>query len=663
MIQASRAPGLRPAVAMLFAVFMAMATNRLCAEPLLHEHFDQKVADNSAIGGALDWHAVALHAGIAVDFSYSTPGAEYPSLSHSPSHGGVHGLGYLVMGAGNVVSNILVWRETGTNFHGRPITEISFYTKNDFAASKERIVVRIGGQWYATDATFQDVGGNDVWTLNTFAFTRQPSAWRPLDTNRLTLGSPLTAPLPDGEVTAVGALGAGHGTGKVRLDEFQVLAGPQIDPAYLVGSWIWAQRTFDRQTCRFWKTIEIPSRAFVSKARLRLTADNSYRAFVDGIEFGRGSEWRRLTEYDLTLFLTPGIHVLAIEAFNEWGAAGLVGGVTVELGDGRVIETPSDATWRIVPHEQKGWTTRKSPRDDWPAARVISRFRDWPGLPERPQVLFPSALQPVMAKFWQTGWFQITMLSFCVVVAVICLRLLGQLALQSRAQQVLQRERARIARDIHDDFGAGLTQLVLLGETAQNGAPAGSPTRHEFARVSETGRRLLSSIDEVVWMVNSQRDSLRDFETYVCRYAENFLRASSVRYRLDCDLEIPEAAFDLGTRRSFFLAIKEALNNAIRHSGATEVSLAINVIADKVKVVVKDNGKGFDPKSRDLSRNGLSNMAQRMAEVSGSCQVTSQSGCGCEVELIAPLKHRSRLWRQQKIKSASKPSETIQPSS
>jgi signal transduction histidine kinase len=618
------------------------------AAPLVLEHFDQDVPDNSPIGNAPGWNVRGLRSQVVTDFTFATPGPDCPTLSQSRQHPGVQGSGYLVLGAGNQVSNVLVWLETGTNLHNRAIREIGFYTKNDAAVSTERVVIRIGARWFATTELFRDSGGNSAWLLNTFAFTRAAQAWRTLDTNTLMLGAALTAPLPAGAITAVGVFGEHRGATKIRLDEFQVFTEPYIDPVYFVGSWIWPQRTFDRQTCRFWKLIQIPHGASISKARLRLTADNSYRAFLDGTEVGRGSEWRRLTEYDLTLILSPGPHVLAIEAFNEWGRAALVGGLTIEYSDGRTVHIPSDGSWRVVPEGEKGWMTRKSPREDWPAARATARFLDWPGLPERPQVLFPSALQPVVIRFWQTGWFQITMLSFCVTVLVICLRLLGRLALQSRAQQVLKRERARIARDIHDDFGGGLTQLVLLGEMMQKDAVADAETRNRFARVAETGRRLLAGIDEVVWMVNSQRDSLRDFEAYVCRYAENFLRASSVRYRLDCDVEIPEAAFDLGTRRSLFLAIKEALNNAIKHAGATEVSLAINVDADKVKVVVKDNGKGFDPASRDSSRNGLSNMVKRMMEAGGSCEIKSQRNAGCQIELIAPLEHRSRIWRRSK---------------
>jgi signal transduction histidine kinase len=633
-------------------LFLAIATPAIRAELLLAERFDQNVPDFSPVGGAPGWHAYGIYNGVVTDFTSATPGDSFPCLSHSATAGGVGGVGYLVLGAGKTVSNVLAWVNCRLDFQNREPASISFYTKNDHASSTEHVVLRIGGRWFASVATFHDEGGNAEWRLNGTQFSPAAGEWLILDTNTLTLGEPLVEPLPAGAITAIGIFGHGPGAGKIRVDEFQVIRGAvAMDPTYLVGSWIWGEKTWDRQTCRFWTAFEIPRGVSASKARLRITADNSYHVFLDGTKIGQGSEWRRLTEYDLTLLLPSGTHVLAVEAFNEVGAAGMVAGVTVDLDNGRVLEIPSDVTWRIVPEDQKGWQTRTTPQPNWSAARLIARFHDFPGFPDHPRVLFPSALQPLEIRFWQRGWFQITMLAISAVVGVFYLRLLAQLALQSKAQQVLQRERARIARDIHDDLGAGLTQLVLLGETEQREAVGQPETRAKFEKISEGGRRLLRSIDEVVWLVNSQRDSLQDFEAYICRYAENFLRASSVRCRMDVDAEVPQASFNLATRRNLFLAIKEALNNAVRHSGATEVALTIQAVDGEVRVTVKDNGKGFEPAAAKPERNGMSNMAQRMAELDGHCRVTSQPGAGCCVELVVPLNEgrpRRLWWKRRK---------------
>jgi len=624
--------------------FFLLATLTLGAEPLFVEHFNANVPDNSPVGGAPGWHVQALRNGTVTDFTSNAPSGLYPSLSHNSNMtgAGILGAGYLVMGAGNVVSNVFAWRECSTNLDQRAIVSIDFYTRNDSANASGRVAIRLDKRWYASAQVFHDLASNNFWSLNTLPFKTNAGSWRNFNTNALTVGTELAGPLPKGDITAVGIFGQSPGSGKIRIDELSVQGSPVMDSNYFVGSWIWAEKSFDRQICRFWKAIEIPEGVAVTRARLRLTADNSYRAFFDGTEFAQGSEWRRLTEYDLTLVLTPGTHILAIEAFNEYGWAGLAAGVVVEMENGQTLRIPSDASWLIVPPGQKGWSSRKTPREGWQPARMSYYFRDLPDFPRNPMVLLPAALRPMVIHFWQRGWFQITLLSFCVVVAAICLRLLAQLALQSKAQNVLQRERARIARDIHDDLGAGLTHLVLLGETAQQELAGDAKARAQFEKISEVGRKLVGAIDEVVWMVNSQRDSLRDFEIYICRYAENYLRARAIRCRLDVDDEIPQTNLDLATRRSLFLAIKEVLNNITKHSGATEVTLGMHIENERIHVDIKDNGRGFDFSRRDQSRNGMTNMAQRMAELGGSCVVTSQPGAGCHIELVAPLGSKSQ---------------------
>lgn len=651
ILNRSKLLGLGAARVFLLFALLARAHGAFGA-PLLIEHFDEDVPDYSPIGNAPGWHVLAMKGGVASDFTTSFSGYkyEYPALSHldggARSGPGQWSVGFLTL-IGNVVSNALIWVETPTNFQGHTITGFSYYSRNDSPSASTRMVVRVDGQWYASSTIVHDLGVPADWVLNTLRFSTAAAAWQEFDTNSLTVGSKLSHPLSTNDITAVGMFCLTGRGDRMRLDEFRVISGPVWDRDFSVGSWIWAAQRKDRVTCRFWKLIEIPNGVRVNRALFRMTAHDTFRAFLDGNEFGRGSDWGRLTEYDLTRVLSPGPHVLAVEAFNEYEWAGLVAGLVVDLSDGTGLQVPSDDTWRIVPAEAKTWLTTGIPDEQWPKATLLFPFRDAPGIPKYPKVDSSLPLEPVVIQFWQKGWFQVTLLSFFAVVVGICLRLLAKVTMQSKEQQILQRERARIARDIHDDLGAVVTQLVLQGETAQSELADAPEMRSKFKRVSDTGRRLVQSINEVVWMVNSQRDSLRDFENYVCRYAENFLRASGVRCRLDVDGEIPEAAFDLARRRSLFLAIKEALNNTIKHAGATEVLLKLQIEQDEVKVTVEDNGTGFDPASRDRHGNGLSNMAQRMSEIGGRCQIVSQPGAGCRVELAAKVSHLSdhrRFW-------------------
>jgi signal transduction histidine kinase len=421
------------------------------------------------------------------------------------------------------------------------------------------------------------------------------------------------------------------------------ITDPLAEATNHLGLWIWDAKAADKQTCRLWKSFVIPPGASVTRATLRITVDNGYRLYLDGREIGRGSDWKTITEYDITWLLPAGRHILAIEGFNERLEAGLILGLDIQLLDQRSIEIVSDNTWFIVPNTLPNWVEQKMAPGSWPHATVVGFMHQppWDKWPYGISVEPP--LRPIIVHFWQTGWFQLTLVTVCALAVLFCLWLMTQLTAQSKAQHFLQIERVRIARDIHDDLGARLTHLLLLGEVAQSELPADSGTRAQINEICEKGRELAHAMDEVVWAVNSRRDTVRDFATYVCKYAQFFLSSTPIRCRLDVEPEIPPAAFDLPIRRNLFLAVKEALNNTAKHSEATEVFLRLYRHNQKLTVVVEDNGRGFDPAQADAARNGMTNMAQRMGEIGGTFSLASQPGNGCRVEFTVPLHHSTNF--------------------
>lgn len=418
-----------------------------------------------------------------------------------------------------------------------------------------------------------------------------------------------------------------------------ILSHPE--PSYRLGSWIWDRDTQNNQYVHLWKSFEIPHGAQVHRARIWMTADNGYHLKLDGREIGEGSDWRSLTEYDVSWVLGFGTHTLAVKGFNDADQAGVIFGMVIELADGQEIEVLSDQSWYVVPAGETHWHWEQMTRPgwNWYHARLVGAlgaspwWRNPVRMTARPPVL------PIMLHFWQQAWFQVTMLSACGLTVLACLWLMTQLALQSKAQRLLQLERARIARDIHDDLGAGLTQVVLLGEVAQSELPQESATRAQIDQFCEKARDLSRTLDEILWAINSRRDTLRDFATYVCKYAQAFLRPTPIRCRLDVEPELPPLPFDLPIRRNLFLAVKEALNNAAKHSQATELFLRIHRQGSGLAVVVEDNGKGFDLARASQERNGLTNMSQRMEEVGGQYRIACVPGAGCRVEFAIPRLH------------------------
>lgn len=415
---------------------------------------------------------------------------------------------------------------------------------------------------------------------------------------------------------------------------------PVVWDSFAGGEWIWAAETRDKQTCRFWQMFEIPHGAEVRSARLRIGVDNGYRLMLDGRELGAGSDWRSLTEYDITRLLKPGRHVLAVEAFNDNREAGMMLMLLVELADGRVIRVPSDKRWRIVQDGEEGWETkRKAPAYWGNAVKVGSQVLRDGKMEERVSsiVVKVPPLRPLRQHFWQEAWFQIAMWLTVCVTALLYLRVLAKLAVQSKAQGMLRTERARIARDIHDELGARLTELALEGEVIQTELPEGSAARPRLQALCEKARGVSGAMDEVVWMVNSRSDTLREFTNFACKHAQRFLSATQIRCRLDIGADLPEMSLELPVRRNLLLGVKEALNNAAKHSRATEISLRIQRRGQAITVVVEDNGAGFDLETADSSRNGLHNMIERMREVGGKGRIITSPGNGCRVEFQIPV--------------------------
>lgn len=423
----------------------------------------------------------------------------------------------------------------------------------------------------------------------------------------------------------------------------------KLDAAWGVGAWIWSPETFDKQSCRFWRSFDIPGAVSVRSALLRIAVDNGYRLMLDGRELGIGSDWRSVTEYDIRLLLKPGRHVLAIEAFNDNREAGLLFGLKIDLSDGRQVQIASGSDWLVVPADERGWELRQQASPKWVPAVVVSKF-----LPRGDQakaghwfervptmVLKVPTIQPLEVRFWKSGWFQAGLIVVVLVGLLAYFRLLARLALQSRAQELLRRERARIARDIHDDLGARLTELALEGEVVQTELPEDSPARASLSALSEKARALSGAMDEVVWLVNSRRDTLRDFATYICKHTQRFLDPTPIRCRLDVEANLPDAMFEMPVRRNLLLAVREALNNAVKYSGATELCLRIGIRGQTLLVVVEDNGRGFDLEAVDTLRNGLTNMSERMKEIGGRCQITSSPGASCRVEFLVPFTRSS----------------------
>ena len=411
--------------------------------------------------------------------------------------------------------------------------------------------------------------------------------------------------------------------------------GADFDPELGVGACIWAERIMDRQECRFWKSIEIPPNSEVVEARLRATADNFYSVFIDGQQIGQGADWRVLIEYDVKLLMTPGKHVIAVDAFNDFDVAGLVLGLRIRMANGRVMEIGSDSSWKVVPDgsDEEAWKLATTSPAHWQSAIVWNKLA-WQ---HAPQVYQAPPSRPVVIEFWQRKAFQVSLMALTLATSLGCVYMLIRLMLNSRTEKVMRQERARIAADFHDDLGGGITQIVMLGDSCQRQIAAESPVVETLGRLGEQTRKLLEGMNDTVWMINSQRDNTRDLATYIGRYAEQFFQRSEIRCRFDIETGLAAAHCDIRVRRNLFLGVKEALNNVLRHSGAKTVTVKIGREKNDIIVSIIDDGHGFDPAKADSGRDGLKNMNQRAAAAGGRIDISSAPSEGCVVAFRIPV--------------------------
>jgi signal transduction histidine kinase len=258
----------------------------------------------------------------------------------------------------------------------------------------------------------------------------------------------------------------------------------------------------------------------------------------------------------------------------------------------------------------------------------------------------------VLPHFWQTLWFRVfSLLGGALLVGGSVLFITRQRMRQKleriQRQQTLERERTRIAKDIHDHLGANLTRISLLSQSAHGELDNPVHAGVQLDRIFNTTRELTRSLDEIVWAVNPQHDTLDSLANYLGNFAQEFLVPINIRCRLDLPLQLPHCPITAEVRHNVFLAFKETLNNVAKHAAATEVTVLLATDPDGFTVTVRDNGRGFDlsaaesnPERDRLARgNGLKNMRQRLEKLGGRCEIDTSPGNGTQVTLVVHVRY------------------------
>lgn len=258
----------------------------------------------------------------------------------------------------------------------------------------------------------------------------------------------------------------------------------------------------------------------------------------------------------------------------------------------------------------------------------------------------PAALSIVVEPyFWQTLWFQITLLLLGIAGISAGTWYLSRsryrLALQrERAARILETERSRISRDMHDEVGASLTEISILSELAQRTSSA-----DHLTRIGQKSRATLDAIGEIIWAIDPQNDRGARFVAYLRAYAAEFAENVGLETLLTFpeEFQLPDVSADI--RRTVFLVLKEALANSAKHARATTVTVHLSLDNRVIQLRIHDDGCGFAAPASTAAatdaastgHHGLRNMRARAAMVNGTLLVNGETGSGTVVTLSVPL--------------------------
>lgn len=241
--------------------------------------------------------------------------------------------------------------------------------------------------------------------------------------------------------------------------------------------------------------------------------------------------------------------------------------------------------------------------------------------------------------YWQTWWFR----AAGVLLGVVVIMLLFWAVHRRRMhvfQAALERkhavnvERERIARDLHDGLGAGLTKARLLATDLKDATErSGSPTQLENHLHS-----LALELDAAVWMTNPSYDQIPELCDYLAVYAQEFLKPAGIQYTLNMEGPLPQVEISPEVRHHLFQTVKEVLNNIVKHSAATQAWLEIKAVEAGLLISIRDNGHGFDLETAmKKGRHGLSALRKRVEAINGQLRITSgASGTIVEITLSLP---------------------------
>jgi signal transduction histidine kinase len=204
-------------------------------------------------------------------------------------------------------------------------------------------------------------------------------------------------------------------------------------------------------------------------------------------------------------------------------------------------------------------------------------------------------------------------------------------------QLMLERERARISQDMHDDVGASLTRISMMSDLVKNRTDVGDGARQWLGQISDTSRGLMEEMSQIIWALNPKNDNFEGLVAYIRRFAFEYLEPTPIICVFDLPEGIPDSPLSVEVRRNVYLVVREALHNVVKHSGAMKVRVNLDMNEHGFRIRIKDDGKGFDPGKLEFPGNGLINMKKRMNDIGGELGIISETRAGTEIQILVRI--------------------------
>lgn len=304
-----------------------------------------------------------------------------------------------------------------------------------------------------------------------------------------------------------------------------------------------------------------------------------------------------------------------------------------------------------IPKQNKYSYILQGVQDTWITTDGLRRIATYTNLPPGEFTFFvkgtnedgiwneiPASIKIIITPpFWQTWWF----VTLVVIIIVLLIYYIGTVRIKSQLE--IEKLKLKIASDLHDNIGAGLTEISILSEVAEiSDEPSSSVVKKELQKISETARQLVDSMSDIVWVVNPQRDSLYDLIVKLKDSYNEFFGSIGISFQVNNIEKSDDIKLPMEYKQNLLLMFKEAINNVIKHSSCKKIILEASYKNDIIEITLKDDGKGFEPDNVKFG-NGIKNMENRANKIKGKISWKTEIGKGTTIIFSGKLGRLNRL--------------------